>query len=138
MLIVHTSTVHGFGCFADQPIAARTFLGYYEGRRLLPRQLPTYAPGSPTYYWKLSTGWYIDGAASCRLRYMNHSCEPNVQATEVRVGRRREVQFVALRDLPSGSELFLDYQLDVPEADTTDYSCLCGASSCRLTMRGSK
>ncbi|MFB2983564.1 SET domain-containing protein [Microseira sp. BLCC-F43] len=65
---------------------------------------------------------------------INHSCSPN---TGVRNNQFGGYDFVALVDIPVGSEITWDYE-------TTEYSfidiprCYCGSPQCRLKPRGFK
>ena len=59
------------------------------------------------------------------LRYLNHSCEPNV-------GIKGKVTFVALRNIKKGEHITLDYS--ITESDSyweLDGICACGAKTCR-------
>ncbi len=59
---------------------------------------------------------------------LNHSCNPNV-------GVRGQITFVAMRDIPAGSELTIDYaMIDGDPAERMD--CSCGASTCRGVIKG--
>ena len=60
---------------------------------------------------------------------LNHSCRPNV-------GVRGQITFVAIREIPAGSELTVDYaMIDGDPAERMD--CACGASECRKVITGS-
>ena len=67
-------------------------------------------------------------------RLINHSCSPN---TGVRNNKFGAYDFVALVDIPSGSEITWDYE-------TTEYvsiavpECYCGSPKCRLKTFGFK
>lgn len=67
-------------------------------------------------------------------RLINHSCSPN---TGVRNNQFGGYDFVALVDIPAGSEITWDYE-------TTEYvsiaipQCCCGSPQCRLKTRGFK
>ncbi len=67
-------------------------------------------------------------------RLINHSCSPN---TGVRNNKFGAYDFVALVDIPSGSEITWDYE-------TTEYvsiaipKCCCGSPECRLKTLGFK
>jgi uncharacterized protein len=67
-------------------------------------------------------------------RLINHSCSPN---TGVRNNQFGGYDFVALVDIPAGSEITWDYE-------TTEYvsiaipQCCCGSPECRLQTRGFK
>ncbi len=57
----------------------------------------------------------------------NHSCDPNTAYHGLNV--------VALRDIPQGEELTLDYTTLLDES-SEPFDCQCGASNCRGTIRG--
>ena len=60
---------------------------------------------------------------------LNHSCQPNV-------GVRGQITFVAMRDIPAGSELTIDYA--VTDGDPTErMECSCLAPECRKMITGS-
>src|SRR5262245_53880538 len=60
---------------------------------------------------------------------LNHSCAPNV-------GVRGQITFVAMRDIPPGSELTIDYaMIDGDPAERM--ACACGARECRKVITGS-
>ena len=65
-------------------------------------------------------------------RLLNHSCSPN---TGVRNNKFGGYDFVALVDIPAGTEITWDYE-------TTEYisiaipDCFCGSPNCRRQTRG--
>ncbi|HLO86594.1 MAG TPA: SET domain-containing protein-lysine N-methyltransferase [Nostocaceae cyanobacterium] len=67
-------------------------------------------------------------------RLINHSCSPN---TGVRNNQFGGYDFVALVDIPAGTEITWDYE-------TTEYisiavpKCSCGSPECRSNIRGFK
>src|SRR5215475_10683515 len=59
---------------------------------------------------------------------LNHSCRPNV-------GVRGQITFVAMRDIPAGSELTIDYaMIDCDQTERMECSCL--APECRKIITG--
>ena len=63
------------------------------------------------------------------LLCLNHSCNPNV-------GVRGQITFVAMRDVPAGAELTIDYaMIDGDPAERM--ACTCGAPECRGIITGS-
>jgi uncharacterized protein len=59
---------------------------------------------------------------------LNHSCDPNV-------GVRGQITFVAMRDIPAGAELTIDYaMIDGDPAERM--ACACGAPQCRTFITG--
>lgn len=88
-----------------------------------------------TLLFDLGDGLVVDGGRRGNsARWINHGCDPNCEAAV----RGRRIEISALRDIATGEELLLDYQLeldcDPAEADTSVYACRCGAPTCRLSM----
>jgi hypothetical protein len=59
---------------------------------------------------------------------LNHSCDPNV-------GVRGQITFVAMRDVPAGAELTIDYAMIDGNPDER-MACACGARDCRGMITG--
>lgn len=140
-LEVRDSAVHGKGVFATRTIARGSTIGRFTGRRYTARQQRGRDwDHGVTYLFALSDGSVIDGAEGGNAtRFLNHSCAPNCVAHEVQdASGRPTIEFQALRRIPAGAELFLDYCLQVGDADPADYPCRCGAPSCRGTLVGTE
>ncbi len=137
---VRSSGVHGKGVYAVVPIEAGETLIEYKGERIswdVAMDRHPHDPKQPnhTFYFSLETGDVIDALyGGNKSRWINHSCDPNCEADEVK-GR---VFIKALRDLLPGEELFYDYGLTIDERYTKklkkEYACYCGAADCRGTM----
>jgi SET domain-containing protein len=88
-----------------------------------------------TFFFELGDGRVIDGGRGGNSsRWINHGCEPNVEAAV----DGAKVTFHALRDIRRGEELLLDYRLQLDESadegERTWYACHCAAEECRRTM----
>jgi uncharacterized protein len=135
-LQVRDSAVHGVGAFAVVGIPPGRIVGMYEGRRYAPSDEGVLRERELTYLFGLSDGTLIDGAdGGNATRHINHSCEPNCQASE-ESDEDGELQIVirARRRIRAGEELFIDYRLEVGDADPADFPCHCGSPRCRGTM----
>lgn len=140
--VVRDSAIHGRGAFASRSILAGTRVGEYAGERISKeeadrrheqRQHDGYPAGD--YTFALDSDTEIDGLAGGNgTAFINHGCEPNC-AFARDDGR---VFIDAIRDIPEGAELLLDYRLRtaVPLADDAldIFACYCGAFGCRGTM----
>lgn len=62
------------------------------------------------------------------MLHLNHSCNPNV-------GVRGQITFVAMRDIPPGAELTIDYAMIDGEAGER-MECACGETTCRGVITG--
>ncbi len=138
MIRVGRSSVHGEGAFAERHLAEGERIGVYEGRRYSPREVKRRDwDHELTYVFGLTDGSVIDATVGGNAtRHLNHSCAPNCVAYEEQeAGGRTIVVFYALRAIRAGEELFLDYSLEVDEAQEPNaFACACGAAACRGTM----
>ena len=136
---VRPSTVHGQGAFAARGLARGAPLGIYTGRVYSPIEAAERDwDNELTYVFALADGRVIDGSdGGNATRHLNHSCAPNCAAYEV-VSEDGEAQVVieARRRIRAGEELFIDYALDIGDADPSEFPCRCGAPKCRGTMAG--
>lgn len=115
-------------------------------------------PGSPSYLFgldkfvgdsglQISDTYVVDGAHMGGItRFINHSCEPNVQMHTVSYNKHDlllyDLAFFACEDIPANAELTFDYKdQDDPERNEDDefhgsqhksrVPCLCGSVQCR-------
>jgi len=134
---VRHSDVHGLGAFARQGLQRGRELGAYTGRRYSAGEMAERDwDNELTYVFGLSDGSLIDGSEGGNAtRHINHSCQPNCQASEVTDddGLLRVV-IESRRRIRPGEELFIDYALDIGADDPADFPCRCGTRACRGTM----
>lgn len=115
------SGIHGIGCYADLDIREGEIVRVWdtEDSRWVPESKAHGSPHAHLYkrfgirstggYWapvdfiRISTGWY-----------MNHSAEPNLQSDD------GEVTYHAIRDIPMGEELTIDYRRMDEKFDNLD------------------
>jgi len=102
VLVVKKAAV-GKGLFAGSPIKAGACVIEYTGRPLEEEEKTT---SKSRYLFDLGTGVTIDGwVTSNKARYINHSCDPNCEATV----HRGRVWIHAIKDIKPGEELSYDY-----------------------------
>ena len=132
---VSRSPIHGYGCFAIKTIPKDTQILEYVGekvtkaesnrRGLLQEELGKENGDGMVYIFELNKRYDIDGNVPENLaRFVNHSCEPNCEAVNIR-GR---IWFTALRVIEEGEELFIDYGYDIEHF--LDHPCRCGTDTC--------
>lgn len=138
-IAVRRSPIHGRGVFALADLPRGEELLPYAGEVLdwddaQRRYEDADVEDGHTFFFDLGDGRVIDGGAGGNsARWINHGCDPNVEAVfasdDVIVIRTR-------RRIRPGEELLLDYRLEIddPADATTVYACSCGASACRGTM----
>ncbi|HZP17407.1 MAG TPA: SET domain-containing protein-lysine N-methyltransferase [Terriglobales bacterium] len=128
-LVIRRSKIHADGVYTTAPIRKGTIVAEYTGPRLTNARADEVYENSPrTYLFGLTGGQHVidgDGMAA----FINHSCDPNCEADEVR-GR---VILRAIRNIAAGEELAYDYNLyDGDEDDPAP--CFCGTRKCRGGM----
>ena len=126
-LDVRASSIHRFGVFACEKIAANTRIIEYTGERIGYREAARRRERAHLYLFYVAPERLIDGAVGgSGAEFVNHSCAPNVVA-EIIEGR---AYFVSLREIGVDEELLLDYKVG-GDSDAQPMPCQCGAVSCR-------
>jgi uncharacterized protein len=126
----------GLGLFAVKPITAKAYIVTYRGKRI-PTALAHRREREATakYMFEINRRWTIDGSSRRNLgRYINHACRPNCEA----VLRKGQMVFVALRDIPPGEEITLDYGKDYFDLFIAPLGCRCAACARRAAKIYSK
>ena len=118
-LVVADAGAKGQGLFADKDILQNTMVIEYVGRRM------SSSPESNTeYVLKFSEGFIDGNQGGNDSRFINHSCNPNLEAEEWLVGSMPRMVLKAIRDIPAGNELTFFYN----RHDGT--TCRCGTTNC--------
>jgi uncharacterized protein len=115
----------GKGLYAKRAFEFGEYLLDYTGKKI-----PTAEADALTtkYLFELDHQWTIDGEdESNTARYINHSCDPNVEA-EVDGDR---IRIHAARDIQEGEELTIDYGDEYFDEFIRPHGCLCGTEVCR-------
>lgn len=122
---VAASRIDGQGAFAAETIPARLKIGEIRGESVSVQEARIRATRSERIMIvEVSRRKAIDFSRSADpMRYTNHSCQPNARLC-IRQGR---VEFYALRDIPSGEEITVNYGETHHEGRL---ACRCGAPGC--------
>jgi len=97
----------GLGLFAAAPIPTRKLIIEYIGRRIPTKEAREIdRRRANKYLFEIDNRWTIDGKTRRNTaRYVNHSCNPNVEAES----NRGRLMFRAIEDIVAGEEITLDY-----------------------------
>ncbi len=122
---VHDSRIDGRGAFAAEPIPPRRKIGEIRGESISVADARIRATRHERIMIvELSDKRAIDFSRSADpMRFTNHSCAPNARLC-IRNGR---VEFYALRAIPPGEEITVDYGETHHEGRL---ACRCGAPNC--------
>lgn len=125
-------SAHGLGAFATRDIrAGEVVFRVPDGRYPLisyQQLLRKRVTDNPI---QVSPRRYLDWSGPA-LRF-NHACEPNTGLTSY-----PRLAYVALRDIKAGEELRWDYSTSVDKDTECDFTCDCGAKTCRERIGGFK
>ena len=81
--------------------------------------------GKNCYVFTLQPGLYIDASLKGnKARFINHSCDPNLEAQIWLADGRKRVGFFAMRNISAGAELTFNYNCDSLQP------CYCGTPTC--------
>jgi SET domain-containing protein len=122
---VRASRIDGQGAFAAEPIPPRKKIGEIRGESISVADARIRATRHERIMIvELSDKRAIDFSRSADpMRFTNHCCAPNARLC-IRNGR---VEFYALRAIPSGEEITVDYGETHHEGRL---ACRCGAPNC--------
>jgi tetratricopeptide (TPR) repeat protein len=128
-LAARPSRIHRWGVYAEERIPAGRKVIEYTGERISRREIVRRTnAGTLVYVFRLDKYWGVDGAAGgSGAEYINHSCEPNLYARQV----RGHILYVSRRAIEPGEELTVDYRFSEKFERTP---CYCGARNCRGTI----
>jgi uncharacterized protein len=117
----------GKGLFAMKDFEFGEYLLDYTGKKITTKLADTL---TTKYLFEIDSEWTIDGEEeSNTARYINHSCDPNVEA-EVDEEEAR-IMIHAARDIEAGEELLIDYGDEYFDEFIRPYGCMCGTALCR-------
>jgi len=135
-VLVKPSDIHGHGAFAEENILKDDFIIEYTGTLVNEKEADArealYQANSMDrdYMMCVAENNYVDATiGGSEARFINHSCNPNaISVTEVANGEYH-VNIYALRNIPKGEEICMDYMLRSTDPGT-QISCSCGAGGC--------
>jgi SET domain-containing protein len=122
---VARSRIDGFGVFAAEAIPPRLKIGEIRGESITIAEARRRASTQQRIMIvEISMRRAIDASKSTDpMRFTNHSCSPNARLS-IRDGR---VEFYALRAIPPGEEITVNYGETHHEGKL---ACRCGAPRC--------
>lgn len=134
------SRIHGMGLYSLEDIPAGEFLIEYVGevirRPLSDCREKGYAQAGmgDSYLFRLTADLVVDATRKGSIaRFINHSCEPSVEARIIIVNGAPKIVFYTKRAVKCGEELTYDYQFAY-EDEESKVACFCGAPSCRKSL----
>jgi SET domain-containing protein len=120
-----SSSIHGFGSFAAEPIRAGSLILEYVGEKITKNESLRRCESGNPFIFELDDEWDIDGGVGWNpARFLNHSCAPNCDAEYI----EGQIWIVARREISPGEELTFNYGYNWE--DYREHPCRCGAPAC--------
>jgi len=128
-LRIAESKIHRWGIYAGEAIPRNRKIIEYMGERISRRETKRRCDAREfNYLFTLDSYWTLDGSVGgSGAEYINHSCEPSVEARIV----KGHIIYFSLRAIRKGEELTVDYNFD---PDVEKVPCGCRAPRCRGTI----
>ena len=132
------STIHNWGLYALEPIAAKEMIIEYVGElirqavaEVRERAYMKTGIGS-SYLFRIDENTVIDATKKGGIaRFINHCCSPSCTAKIIKVEGKKRIVIYALRDIEANEELTYDYKFERETNDEERIRCLCGAPGCK-------
>ncbi|CAN0544316.1 unnamed protein product [Ectocarpus sp. 12 AP-2014] len=132
------SSVHAWGVFADEPIAAGDLVIEYRGEIIgnavadkREKQYEDMQIGSD-YMFRVDEDTVVDATFKGSLaRFINHSCDPSCTTRIITVEGSKKIVIYAERDVAMGEELSYDYKFPPEPDEAARVPCHCGSEKCR-------
>lgn len=132
------SSIHDWGLFAMEPIAADEMVIEYVGQMIRPvmadlreRQYEATGIGS-SYLFRIDLETIIDATKCGNLaRFINHSCNPNCYAKIITIDSQKKIVIYSKQQINVNEEITYDYKFPIEDEKIP---CLCGAQGCRGTL----
>ena len=127
----------GWGLKIMEPVKHGEFILEYIGEVLdnaaAEARLQDEASDRHFYQMELEANRIVDAKNKGNVsRFINHSCDPNIEVQKWCVNGYFRLGFFALRDLEVGEELSYDYKFFSSDKSIV---CNCGSKNCRGTLR---
>ncbi|MGQ9804669.1 MAG: SET domain-containing protein [Chlorobiales bacterium] len=109
-IVVLDSSIQGKGIFTTKPCEAGEILMIIAGETINADEcLRREEKEANVYIFYNGDDAYIDTAMTAKIRYINHSCEPNA---EVRDRDHESLYLVASRPIQADEEITIDYDYE--------------------------
>lgn len=115
----------GKGLFARLPVKKGDFILEYTGKKI-PNKIADEM--SSRYLFEVDEEWTLDGPPPRNTAgYINHACEPNVEAEIEEQDGEDHIMLYAVRNIKEGEELTIDYGQEYFDEFIKPTGCKCGA-----------
>ncbi|GKY92432.1 hypothetical protein MPSEU_000213700 [Mayamaea pseudoterrestris] len=139
------SSIHAWGVFADEDIAAEEMIIEYKGvlisNTVAEKREKLYEVekiGSD-YMFRIDSHSVCDATKEGNVaRFINASCDPNCYTKIITIDGTKRIVIYSKRAVVAGEELAYDYKFPLEYDPSKRISCHCGAKDCRGYMNWDK
>ena len=105
-IIVKSSPIQGKGIFTSATIPGEELIMVIQGEVITGKECERREEEENNVYIFWNGRYYIDTADTDKIKYINHSCEPNCEV----IDRDKEsLNLITNREIKAGEELTIDY-----------------------------
>mmetsp|Transcript_4254 Transcript_4254/g.4936 ORF Transcript_4254/g.4936 Transcript_4254/m.4936 type:complete len:218 (+) Transcript_4254:89-742(+) len=131
--------VEGTGVFTGNKISAGSFLGSYNGLVMTYEDAEMLSGEEEHFLFVLNdgeNGVAVDGnyTNANALKYINHSCDPNVEMREIFANGSWNIAVIAIKEIQASQEILHDFNLHTEDPSKQNIPCLCGSHNCRQKL----
>lgn len=109
LIEVRNSGIHGYGLFAIEDVAPGELMFIIRGEVITEAEAIRREEEEENVYIFYNGDSYIDTVKTDKIKYINHSCEPNC---EVQDGDEASLRLVSISPIKKGDEITIDYGYD--------------------------
>jgi len=131
-LFVAESKIAGKGMFAARGFAKGETVIEFGGIPATYEEIEEKYKHLENYFLQVDENRYL-GPSGNFDDFLNHSCDPNAGM----VLRGGKALLVAIKDIPRGEEVTMDFSTTMDE-DDWELDCVCGSKNCRKRIRDFK
>jgi len=139
MFKIKKSNINNIGLIASANIKKNTKIVEYKGRLILKKETEAnkkFDNDKHIYLFDINKKYNLDGDYKYNTaRLINHSCEPNSEAT----GKGVKLWISSIKDIKKGEEISYDYGFSF-DKNYKDFICKCGSKICcgYIVRKGSR
>lgn len=126
-IYIGKSKINGRGLFAGEDIHKGDRIQYINGKKVKNEAKNSEESAAIINWIGVSRKFYINTEGT-PFRYINHSCDANAAIMGTKT-------VVALRNIPNGEEITIDYSMSDADPFWRGIRCHCGAKNCRKIIR---
>lgn len=108
-VIVRSSNIEGSGIFTKADIPGNELVMIIQGEVITGKECERREEEDDNVYIFWNGRYYIDTNNTAKIKYINHSCDPNCDVLD---RDKESLNLVSCREIKAGEEITMDYGYD--------------------------